>query len=215
MVDRDALAAADAGRQLAAAAEAAVLWPTSVAWPPQITAVFPKQLPPLRSDRETIVVGTAKANGPLSVDVSTEGIAGPEKLTFSASAVNSGDANNYLAQLVDRAKVDGGATLPLVGKAGLAELRQEINAGVRNLDRLARQALANNNLGGAEQLAGEALRQDPNDTEALAVRSAVAKRRQQLAAGRPPVTARKRSSAAADRRAPPQEHRPPPAAKAI
>ena len=98
--------------------------------------------------------------------------------------MNAGDANNYLVQLVNRARVDGGITLPLVGKAGLAELRQEINAGLRELDRLARQALAANNLAGAEQLVTEALRQDPNDAEALAVRSAVAKRRQQTAVGR-------------------------------
>jgi len=51
-------------------------------------------------------------------------------------------------------------------------------SGLLNIDRLARQALASGNLDGAEKLIGEALRQDPNDTEALSLKSAAAKRKQ-------------------------------------
>ena len=49
---------------------------------------------------------------------------------------------------------------------------------MRNIDRLARQALASGNLDGAEKLIGEALRHDPNDSEALALKGAAAKRKQ-------------------------------------
>ena len=44
----------EAGRSLATAADATVLWPTSATWPAEVTAVFPKRLPPLRGDRDTI-----------------------------------------------------------------------------------------------------------------------------------------------------------------
>ncbi len=69
-------------------------------------------------------------------------------------------------------------TLPLVGSASLEEIRQAMNSGVRNIDRLARQALAGGNLAAAEKLIGEALRQDPNDSEALALQAALAKQKQ-------------------------------------
>ena len=59
----------EAGSSLAAAADATVLWPTSVTWPAAMTEVFPKRLPPLRGDRETIVVGTLKGKGPLKVQL--------------------------------------------------------------------------------------------------------------------------------------------------
>ena len=67
--------------------------------------------------------------------------------------------------------------MPLLGAASLAEARQEISAGVRGLDKLAREALAAGNLNNAEQLVAEALRRDPNDTEAQAIKGALAKRR--------------------------------------
>ena len=54
---------------------------------------------------------------------------------------------------------------------------------MNDLDRLARQALAAGNLASAEQIVSEALRRDPNDPEALAIKGALAKR--QAAGGAP------------------------------
>ncbi len=65
--------------------------------------------------------------------------------------------------------------MPLVGSASLEEIRQAMSSGVRNIDRLAREALASGNLDGAEKLLGEALRQDPNDVEALSLKSGAGK----------------------------------------
>ena len=75
----EAVAGGEAGHQLAAAANAAVLWPTSVAWPAAVSEVFPKRLPPLRGDRETIVLGTFKGKDPLSIEVNVDSAAGPRK----------------------------------------------------------------------------------------------------------------------------------------
>ena len=90
----------------------------------------------------------------------------------------SAEANNYLVALVERARVDGGLTLPLVSSASLELAKQEINSGVRELDRLARQALAAGNLANAGKLVAEALHRDPGDVEALTLSSAIEKRRQ-------------------------------------
>lgn len=178
IADANDMNGADAGLVLAGAADATVLWPTSVKWPAEITEVLPKRLPPLRIDRETIVLGTFKGKGPLDVQLDVAGAAGPQKIAVTVAPSPSTEDNNYLAPLVAQARIDGGVTMPLVGSASLAEARQAITSGVRNLDRLARQALASGNLDGAEKLIGEALRQDPNDTEALSLKTALAKRKQ-------------------------------------
>lgn len=172
--DNESLSGDDAGHQLAAAVREPVLWPTAVTWPAEIVDVFPKQLPPLRSDRETIVLGVCKSLAPLKASIAVDTPAGPETLTVSLPAAPSDDNNSYLATLVERARLDGGATLPLLGAASLAEARQSMNVGVRNLNQLARQALAAGNVENAKQIVAEALRRDPNDTEALAIKHALA-----------------------------------------
>ncbi len=75
----------EAGRALAAAADATVLWPTSVTWPAEMSEVLPKRMPPLRSDRETIVLGTLKGKDPLKIQLDLAAAAGPEKLEVTVS----------------------------------------------------------------------------------------------------------------------------------
>jgi len=177
ILDAEALPAAEAGRQLAAAANATVLWPTAATWPAEMTAVFPKRTPPLRGDRETILIGTLKGQGPLNAELTVQGPAGPQKLAFTVSPSASDDSNFYLIPLVEQARTDGGLTLPLLGAASLAEARQAIGANVRGLSKLAQQAMAGGNVERAEKLVGEALHLDPNDTDALALKSKLAKLR--------------------------------------
>ncbi len=176
IADNEALNGDEAGRRLAAAASAPVLWPTTVAWPAEMAEVLPKQTPPLRGDRETVLIGTLKGKAPSNVEVTVESAAGPQKLAFAIPPSTSDENNSYLVKLIEQARTDGGVTLPLVGSASLAEARQEINAGVHNLVRLAREALSAGNVAGAERLAGEALRGDPNDSEALDLKAVLAKR---------------------------------------
>ena len=70
-----------------------------------MTAVFPKRMPPLRSDRETIVLGTLKGKDPLKIQLDVAGAAGPEKIAMTVSPGASDERNTYLAQLVERATV--------------------------------------------------------------------------------------------------------------
>ena len=81
---------------------------------------------------------------------------GPEKLGFAVTPGASDDSNSYLAHLVERSRIDGGVTLPLLGSASLAEARQFVNTTVSNLTKLAREALAAGNRASAEQIISEA-----------------------------------------------------------
>ena len=66
-----------------------------------MTEVFPKRMPPLRSDRETIVLGTLKGKDPLNLKLDVAGAAGPEKIAMTVSPGASDERNTYLAQLVE------------------------------------------------------------------------------------------------------------------
>ena len=165
------------GSDLAEAVRATVLWPQGEPTLPAGFTAYPNPTPPLRSDRDTVLIGTYSGEGPLEIKMKVAGAAGPADLAWSVQPGESNEDNNYLVQLVDRAKVDGGISLPLIDSVSLEWFRQEINTGVDGVSQLARQALASGNLDNAERLAGDALRQDPGNPEALAVRGAVAKQR--------------------------------------
>ncbi len=184
LIDESAAGSAEqVGRQLAAAVHGSVYWPgAAVKWPAGMD-VYPKNMPPLRSDRDTVLVGTMKGAGPQQVELAVEGPAGARKLAFDLPAGKPADANNYLVSVVDQARVDGGLSLPIVDTASLRAAKEEIDAGGRSLKWLAGHALTAGNLEGAERLADEALRRDPGDAAAQAIKAAVAKH----AAGAGPV----------------------------
>ena len=125
-----------------------VLWPKAagnVKWPDGMD-VYPKTFPPLRSDRDTVLVGTTKSTAAKHVEIDVDGPAGAQTLAWDIPALKSDAANGYLVTLVDQAKCDGGRTLPLIDSASLATAKQEIEAGGRGLAYLGREALKGGNL---------------------------------------------------------------------
>jgi hypothetical protein len=181
-------AAGDAGTHLATASAAAVYWPTvAVKWPAGMGEVFPKALPPLRSDRDTVLIGTLKGKEALRIEAMVDGPGGAETLAWNATPGASTDDNSYLPSLVSQARGDGGSSLPLVDSASLGKLREQVQAGGRSAAQLARQALASGNLDSADRLVDESLRRDSGDPEAAVIKRAVAKARQGGVAADPPV----------------------------
>lgn len=159
--------------QLAASAHGPVFWPIQqkVVWPEAIREVYPADLPPLRLDRETVLVGTLQGEGPITIRATVEGPTGQMDCTWTVPATQPNEDYNYLPALVDLARKDStkGATLPLVDAESLKNAKALADAGARNLSILARQALAASNPTEAERLAQAALKQDPHDTEAQAI----------------------------------------------
>jgi len=166
------------GARLAQAVHGSVFWPQAggtVKWPDGMD-VYPRVFPPMRSDRDTVVVGVMKSTAARQVEIDVDGPAGVEKLAWDIPELKSAASNAYLVTLVDQAKADGGRTLPLVDSASLAMAKQEIEAGNRGLAYWARQALEGGNLDSADKLASTALRRNPNDSEARAIKDAIAKK---------------------------------------
>ena len=120
--ERQGGTAAEVGRQLAAAVAATVEWPTAaVKWPAEVSEVMPKTLPPLRSDRDTVLIGTLKGKEPLRIEASVDGPGGVKRLSWTAAVGKSVEDDGYLPALVEQGRTDGGLGLPLVGSASLAE----------------------------------------------------------------------------------------------
>ncbi len=131
MVVNDAadVAVEQAAAALNTAIRGAVLWPQDATWPEGLAEVFPKHTPPLRGDRDSVVIGTYKGEGPFEIQYPVEGLGGGEKLSVTVKPGVSDDANNYLMQAVEYARLSGGATLPLAGSESLEQLRAAASAG--------------------------------------------------------------------------------------
>jgi len=163
--------------QLVSGVQGPVFWPIAqkVVWSEGIREIYPADLPPLRLDRETVLVGVLQGDSPVTIRASVEGPSGQVDLSWTATAPAPSDDHNYLPPLVDLARKDSirGMSLPLVSAASLKNAKLLADAGATNLSILARQALAASNPAEAERLAQAALKQDPQQPEAQAILRAV------------------------------------------
>lgn len=169
------------GAALAAAARAAVVWPTAIGLPEGFTEAYPARFPPLRFDRDSVIIGICTPEA-VTLKLTAELQGEPVQMQWSAEPQANEDFA-FLPELVAAAAKDHGMSLPTVGSAGLNDLRRIAHAEAYNLTRLGQQALAVGSLDQAQQLIDEALAKDPVNPEALAVRDAIAKARNTGSAG--------------------------------
>ncbi len=167
--------ARNSGRLLAESATGGVAWPRESDISKELGTVYPRQLPPLRSDRATILVGSTTGVLGESVEINVDAaVAGENRqMQWQATVQPSHPDNAYLAAVVENAAADDGITLPTVGEEGLAEVRRIFNDDVDQLTALAEQAVTTGNFQGAERLAQAVLRNDPNNPEAATVQRVI------------------------------------------
>jgi hypothetical protein len=174
VLDAAEFPAETAGADLAAAVRGQVLWPKTVRWPAAFREVFPKHTPPLRSDRESVVIGTLTGTGPFDVEMTFDTPAGEQQMSWKVPAAASDERNSYLARLVPAARVSGGLLLPLVNFESLAEARNHVNNTADRFAKLAAAALNSGDLVGADCMAREALAHAPQNSAAKQVLDKVA-----------------------------------------
>ncbi|HEV3415319.1 MAG TPA: hypothetical protein VG056_00830, partial [Pirellulales bacterium] len=169
--DRPGMLGKEAGRHLAQMATGPVVWPTSLTASKSLAEVYPKKTPPLRADRDTILVGKLGEAGPVEVKIVGDAAAQPVSFTWNAEPRKSNPENAYLAQLVESGQSDGGYHLPTVGSEGLWEARRLVNLGAQSIARVASEAAGGGNRAQARQLADAALERDPTNTRAQLVKA--------------------------------------------
>ena len=112
-LDGGNVTALQVGRFLAASAHEPVAWPRDVQWPESLAEIYPRVLPPLRGDRDTIVIGKGTAADGASVAVDAELAGKVRKFQWNISAQPASVDNADLPAMVEMARVDGGISLQL------------------------------------------------------------------------------------------------------
>jgi tetratricopeptide (TPR) repeat protein len=162
---------AKTGEQLAEWTRATVIWPQQVSLPAELGEVLPKQMPPLRSDRDTVVFGSTgkPLTAPLAIKIKSEIAGSPADLTWSAAPAASDDSYAYLAQVVEAARADGGLTSTAIGLAGLAETGRVLEHGLEEMTQFARRAVSTGDVASARLMSQAVLRRDPGNIQAQTV----------------------------------------------
>jgi len=184
VVDSGDLDAAAVGERLSDAVRATVAFPNGAAWSEQVAEVYPSRMPPLRSDRETVAVGTLKNPGTVEVEVRSD--RGSQKFVFNGQPHPQ---NGFLVKLVETARNNAGLVVPVPGADTLLQLAENAELGVYNLTELARQALEVNDLASAKRMAEAALAQDPQNQAARKILARVTQVSQQVPAEQPAAPA--------------------------
>ncbi|MBI1902232.1 MAG: VWA domain-containing protein [Planctomycetia bacterium] len=165
LIDGDKFTAEKIGSTLAGSATATVLWPKSIKLPETISEVYPKVVPPLRSDRDTILVGVGQNARPFDVVVTV----GEKDLKWTVEPTLPNDEHSFLARLVDDCKPNDGLLLPTVGTDGLHETKRVMLATAKGLNDLAIFSRQLNNVEQARRLAAGAKAIDPANPVAGAI----------------------------------------------
>ncbi|MDO5554016.1 MAG: hypothetical protein Q4G68_09650 [Planctomycetia bacterium] len=170
VVDPAVTSGTDAGTLLAKAATATVYWPTATEFDnlPNGVTLYPNPLPPIRSDRETYVVGMSQEQG-VGGEFSLPVIYGDQVATDLTWTVQSGESkatNQYLYKLVENASRDQGQTLPLAGRVLLNEVAIASDETAESATELAQEAIEAGDVATAERLAKLAKDQAPQSEQA-------------------------------------------------
>jgi hypothetical protein len=158
------------GGELARVAARPVFWPSDSRWPAGVAVKYPERLPPLRSDRDTIIVGTLNApsiQGTLQLDGTVLGQS--VSLDWNVKSESSNPDLAFLGVLVSKSKANGGLLLPTAGSDTLRELGDSLMQSSDYLIREAKFALHVGDHAAASTIAKEALSRSPNNLEAQAI----------------------------------------------
>ena len=164
-----------AGKIMAKVAHGTVIWPKSSVVSSGMSEVLPKAFPPLRTDRDTILVGKLDSNETQEIAVTAEMNGQEINLKWSARPEVSSDDFAFLPTLIEAARADEGLSLPTLGSAGLREARIVTSNSAEELTKLGHAALATGDIAGAISAAEAALARDPNHPGAKALKAAAEK----------------------------------------
>ncbi len=164
-----------------------VEWPAAVKLageapdgPPRI---LPARVPPLRADRDSIVlIGGPLESARLEIAL---GEHAESPVAVAVPAATPTTENAFLSELVRSGRSSGGLFLPVVGQEGLAAARDVVRGEAASLAALSARAKATGAHESATRLAEAALRRDPDNQEASIIREA-SRRQAGTAAPLPP-----------------------------
>jgi hypothetical protein len=162
------------GRNLGISVATPVVWVDAIQLPETVASHFPAQFPPLRIDRDSVIIGhlevsdqgeTRLTAGRIELVGSVAGNA--MELQWNLEPQASDPDMGFLTALVDRAARDGGLRLPTLGSAGLRALSLVMADNATAMIKSGQFALRTGQPETAVSIATEALKLDPNNAEAI------------------------------------------------
>ncbi|MCH2183835.1 MAG: VWA domain-containing protein, partial [Mariniblastus sp.] len=171
----DDLAMKNGAKGLAQTVHGSVFWPTKSQFSEMVNEVYPAQVPPLRTDRDTVLIGSLNGHGDIKIVIEGQINGQPIRMNWPLTTEESSIDFAFLPKLVDMAREDDGMTLPALGSAGLREIARVMSDNARELAKMGSQALANGDTESAKILAEAAIESDPNDPVAEALSQVAAK----------------------------------------
>ncbi len=164
-----------AGKHMADWAAATVLWPQQVRFASELGQTYPANVPPLRSDRDSIVLGVTSDPLPASISatIRAEGVNGAADITWTAEPEASVEDHAFLADIIKAAEADEGLSLPTIGTVGLMETARLVGARMDQLTRLAERAVAIGDHETAKRIADAVMQSDPGNVQARTVQLVV------------------------------------------
>ncbi|MEO1992322.1 MAG: hypothetical protein ABGW78_10355, partial [Pirellulales bacterium] len=181
-----------AGHDIGHLAIQSVWWPENTVFSnvkePISLLTLPTRMPPLRADRDSIVLVEDALEG-ATIDLTLvpsetlpadehNGLSPIQPTRVAVPRSVPLPENTYLEELVRNAASTGGVFLPLLGKEGLDIAKSVIRGEASSLADLSKQAESAGAHGSAFRLATAALRRDPDNVDASLVRSVAVARLQ-------------------------------------
>ncbi len=173
------------GRRLGTSVSAPVVWPTSVETPKALATFYPSRFPPLRLDRDSVIIGQSQAPAEAGNFV-VRGTSGGKDvvLTWAVKPEESNPDLGFLPTVIESAKLDGGINLPALGSAGLRSMSFALADTATELVKAGQFALKSGETVNAKRIAEEALKSDPNNAEATSLLNAAKKLLEAVPAGK-------------------------------
>ena len=167
-IDTDERDVRDSAIGLVQTIHGTVLWPVSGQWDDSVLESYPSQFPPLRTDRDNIILGSIADRGNVALQLSGIANGNPQNFTWQINPENANAEFSFLPGMIEDARKDFGLTLPTIGSEGLREYARVRTVEANRLSDLGETALAAGDRETARKLASAAinLSADPANTQA-------------------------------------------------
>ena len=165
----DSRSVSEGAKGLANTVHAMVFWPTDFQLPENVAEIYPATVPPLRNDRDTILVGTLKKRDDVKFSIAGELNGQSKTMSWPVTVEASDDDFAFLPKLVTTARRDKGTTLPTIGSDGLREMARVLNVQSSQLAQLGKQAYQRGDIESAKTLGKAALNRNPLNSDADAL----------------------------------------------
>ena len=167
--------AQQAGVAMSEYAHGVVFWPTETQLPESLQEVQPQRVPPLRFDRDTILIGKLADRERTQVGMTTEVRGKKYDLHWDVDVELASDDFGFLPELLSMGRESAGLRLPTVGSAGLQLIAQTFVKEAAELVEVGTSALSGGDLENANKVADAILKRDPGNPQALAIKRAIEK----------------------------------------